>query len=209
MTYVLIAIAVVAVLAIFFWKVRVRVVSQATPAVRQAILQQPDTVTLTRCESPQWRNVAMIEGLANELAGDGFTEVGTFSVDKMPGVLLRMMVHSGANVVANLYDHPKGGIWTELVTRYEDGSWATATTLPDKGVPRPGWIRTFRHPGASAGQLYRELVQQRPAGAMKVITAANGAADFEQGYLSYMTWLKNRDLSSVDVLRMVQKRSAS
>lgn len=208
MTYLLVAVAVVAVLAAFFWKVRVKVVSQATPAVRQAILQQPDTVTLTRSDSPQWRNIAMIEGLANELAGAGFAEVGTFSVDKMPGVLLRMMLNSGANVVANLYDHPKGGTWAELVTRYEDGSWATATALPDKGVPRPDWIKTFRHPGASAAQLYRELIQQRPAGAMKLITSANAAADFEQGYLSYMTWLKNRDLSSVDVLRMVQKRNA-
>lgn len=209
MTYLLVAIGVIAALAIFFWKVRVKAVSQATPAVRQAIFKQPDTVTLTHSDSPQWRNVAMIEGLANELAGAGFIEVGTFRVDKMPGVLLRMMVNSGANVVANLYDHPKGGIWAELVTRYEDGSWATATTLPDKGVPRPDWIKTFRHPGASAAQLYRELVQQRPAGAMKVITAANAPADFEQGYLSYMTWLKNRDMTSTDVLSMVQKRSRS
>lgn len=209
MTNEIAAAVVIVVLLVVIWNWRKKVLEQATPAVRQAILKQADSVTLQRADSPQWRQAAAIEGMANELAGEGFSDAGTFTVDKMPGVLVRILVNPGANVSANLYDHPQGGAWAELVTRYEDGSAATATTLPDKGVPRPMWLKTMRLPGATAAQLYRELVQGRPAGAMRPAMAANAAQEFEQGYLSYMVWLKNRDLSGADVMRMVQKALAA
>jgi hypothetical protein len=209
MTNLIAGLVVIVILLIVVWNWRKKLLEQATPAVRQAVLKQADSITLARTESPQWRQAAAIEGMTNELAGQGFSDAGTFTVDKMPGVLVRILVNPGANVSANLYDHPQGGTWAELVTRYEDGSAATATGLPSKGVPRPDWLKTMRFPGASATQLYRELVQGRPSGAMKPAMAANAAQEFEQGYLSYMVWLKNRDLSSADVLRMVQGAMAA
>lgn len=189
--------------------VRSSLSSRLQPAVTKAVQIQPDSITLTAVLAPPWRNLPAIEGMTNALMGVGFVDAGTHTVDKMPGVYVRILVKGDECVSANLYDHPKREPWAELVTRYADGSSATATGLPDLGVPRPEWIRTFRLPGRSAVDLYRELVKQRPAGVMKPASPANAVQEFETGYVCYMTWLKNRELSSSEILAMVAKRHAA
>ncbi len=196
-------------LVVLILVMRRMVAAKAAPAVRQAVLKQPDSVTLARAANPPWRNLAAVEGMTSALMQVGFVDAGTYTVDAMPGVIVRILVKADESVSANLYDHPKREPWAELVTRYADGSSATATSLPDLGVPRPDWIHTIRHPGAGPVDLYRDLVRQRPAGAMKQISPASAEQDFETGYVSYMTWLKNKQLSPAEIVAMVARRKAA
>ena len=202
MTILLVVAAVV--IALTFLYLRNSLVVKVTPVVQRAILKQAEWIKLVPVKEPQWSDPGKIEAMTGELAVEGFTAAGDYSVDEL-AVLLRLMVNTSDGVTANIHDHPKGGIWAELVTRYEDGSSATATTLPDKGVPRPEWLKTLRLPGASPAQLCRELVRTRPQGPVRTVTAADAAHEFAQTYFTYMAWLKNRQLSADDVLKMVEK----
>ncbi|MCX5787736.1 MAG: hypothetical protein NTX64_04385 [Elusimicrobia bacterium] len=183
---------------------RKALVVKVTPVVQGAILKQNESITLVLVKDAQWSDPERINRMTRELAAEGLAVAGDYSVDEL-AVLLRLMVNTANGVTANIHDHPKGGIWAELVTRYEDGSSATATTLPDKGVPRPEWLKTLRLPGASPAQLYRELLRTRPHGPVKIVALGDAAHEFEQTYFTYMAWLKNRQLSAAEVLMMVEK----
>lgn len=176
------------------------------PEIQAAFQRQPDRLRLQRVEKPEWKRAQTIEEMTRALAGEGFEDAGTFSVDAMPGVQVRLLAKPEDLMMACVYEHPRVGAWAELVTRYEDGSAATATTLPDMGVPRPPWLKSFRFPDASAAELARRLASERPAGAMKRVSAADAPGEFERGYAEHMAWMKNRSLDLNDVRRMAERR---
>src|SRR5581483_1083204 len=89
---------------------------------KKAIDAQPDFVNLSRDEFPTFTNSAGIDELKKPLLASGFEYVGAFTVDKMPGVKVVMLVKPSDYVTAHIYEHPKAGIWIELATRYQDGS---------------------------------------------------------------------------------------
>ena len=43
--------------------------------------------------------------------------------------------------MAYVYDHPHSGSWTEMVTRYVDGSTNSVTTMSPTGMRNPDWFR--------------------------------------------------------------------
>jgi hypothetical protein len=80
---------------------------------KKAINAQPAFVNLARNEFPQFTNPAGIDELKNPLVASGFDYVGTFSVDKIPGVKIAMLAKPDDYVTAYIYEHPKAGIWIE------------------------------------------------------------------------------------------------
>jgi len=110
----------------------------------KVIAAQPDFFNLQRDEFPRFTNPAAIGELKNPLLAAGFEYVGTFNVDKMPGVKIAILAKPDDYVAAHIYEHPKGGIWIELVTRYLDGCSHTLTTLPATGLQLPPFVRTIR-----------------------------------------------------------------
>src|SRR3954465_12708726 len=113
---------------------------------RKALAKVPTTAKLIRTENPAWQNRVLIDNQTSPLKFRGFEDVGSFQVASMPGVLLKILFHPATNVAAHVYEHPKAGSWTEMATRYTDGRSATITTLPDKGVSAPPWVKTSRVP---------------------------------------------------------------
>jgi hypothetical protein len=171
---------------------------------KKAIDAQPDFVNLARDEFPTWNNAAGIDQLKNPLLAAGFEYVGTFKVDKMPGVKLAILVKPNDYITAHIYEHPKAGIWIELVTRYQDGSTHSLTTLPATGIQPPPFVQTIRAAKAPAGDLVRQLISGRHAGDMKRVAASDAVNEFEQNYAKYILWQKNKGMTTAEMAQMVQ-----
>jgi len=170
---------------------------------KKAVEAQPDRVALGRIISPEWQD-ASVAPIISSLAAAGFTDAGVYSVDKMPGVKVAILVKPADCVAAHVFEHPQAGIWIELVTRYQDGTSTTLTTLPATGQNQPSWLTTIRAGNAPAAELVRQLIQDRPARAMKSISAEQAPREFEEGYASYMLWRKPTPMTADEIAPTVR-----
>ena len=170
-----------------------------------AMAKQPDWITLARVATPQWRNAAAIEEWTKPLLAGGFQDAGVFTVDKMPGVKVDILVKPADFVMANVYEHPKAGTWIELVTHYDNGDSATLTTMKNLGMTRPPWISSIFADKAPAMDLVRRLMKERRPGAMIEISPERAPKQFEEGYAKYMLWKKNAGLSSEEMAAQVKR----
>jgi hypothetical protein len=178
---------------------------------KDALAKQPEQIKLTRVSSPEWRNESVIQQQAAPLVRAGFNDLGTFSVDKMPGVLVRMLFQPQTNMAAHICEHPKAGSWIEFAVRYNDGGSDTLTTLPPTGIKPPDWLRTTRADKSTpTDQLYQQLLAQRRPKNIKAISTGAVAREFEEGYMRYMIWKNNHGISPEEVaqvmLKWVEKR---
>ncbi|HET7186034.1 MAG TPA: hypothetical protein VFI82_15215 [Terriglobales bacterium] len=172
---------------------------------KKAIESQPDFVNLARDEFPKFSNAAGIDELKNPLLASGFDYVGTFNVDKMPGVKVVVLAKPDDYVTAHIYEHPRAGIWIELVTRYQDGSSHSLTTLPATGIQLPPFVQTIRAPKAPAPVLVKMLMSGRHAGEMKRVGVSEAVQEFEQNYAKYILWQKNKGMTTAEMAQIVQK----
>jgi hypothetical protein len=75
---------------------------------KKAVDAQPDRITLSRISSPAWQD-ASVGQVISSLRTAGFKEAGVYSVDKMPGVEVGILVKTEDCVAAHVYEHPKAG----------------------------------------------------------------------------------------------------
>jgi hypothetical protein len=173
---------------------------------RKALNRTPDRITLARADSPAWTNGSAVEQQAEPLRSAGFKDLGVYSVDKMPGVLIRMMYHPKTCVEAHIYDHPRVGSWIEFASRYTDGSSHTLTTLAPTGLDRPAWVRTIRaDKGTPTDQLYQQFKTQREWHNIKLVAADQVIHEFEDAYLRFMIWRQNSGITPDEVGRVALK----
>src|SRR5262250_1815267 len=93
-----------------------------------------------------------------------------YSVDKMPGVLVRILFQPATYVAAHITEHSRAGNWIELATRYTDGSSDFLTTLPDQGIAAPSFARTaLVYDTAPTENLYQQHLSQRKSSAIKPV----------------------------------------
>src|SRR2546428_304458 len=59
---------------------------------KKALGQQPDTIHLERQTFASWNDAAAIEALARPLLAAGFSDCGVYTVDKMPGVKMQVLL---------------------------------------------------------------------------------------------------------------------
>src|SRR3954467_401861 len=150
---------------------------------RKALAKVPQTAKLIKTENPSWQNRAAIDTQTSPLKFRGFEDVGSYQVASMPGVLLKILFHQATNVAAHVYEHPQAGSWTEIATRYTDGRSATITTLPDKGVSAPPWVKTSRVPsGTATDQMFQQHTAEREKNGIKTLAPADTVREFEDVY---------------------------
>ncbi|MFL6299889.1 MAG: hypothetical protein ACJ71N_04700 [Terriglobales bacterium] len=127
-------------------------------------------------------------------------------VASMPGVLLKILFHQTTNVAAHVYEHPRAGSWTEMATRYTDARSETITTLGDKGVNAPPWIKVTRLPsGTPTDQMFQQHTAERDKTGIKTLAPADTVREFEDGYARYMQWKKTTGISAEEVARVAKK----
>jgi hypothetical protein len=173
---------------------------------RRALARVPEQITLSRVDSPAWKNGAAVEQQAAPLLRAGFTDLGAYTVDKMPGVSIRMLFQPEKYVAAHIYDHPRVGSWIEFATRYTDGSSHTLTTLPPTGLDSPAWVRMIRaDKNVPTDQLYQQFLREREWHNIKQVAPADVIHEFEDGYLRLMIWRQNTGISPEEVAQVALK----
>jgi len=172
---------------------------------KKAVAVQPDRIRLGRISSPVWQDSSIGE-IISSLRTAGFTDAGVYSVDKMPGIKVAILAKPEDCVAAHVYEHPKAGTWIELVTRYQDGTSTTLTTLPSTGQNQPAWLTTIRAGKAPAGELVRQFIGERRwrSGVMKPVSAEQAPREFEEGFAKYMSWRKATPMTADEVAPTVR-----
>jgi hypothetical protein len=188
--------------------VRAAVVKAAEDVGRQAVDKQPDRIHLVKRGPQAWTQPDAAGALAVPLLENGFSDVGSFAIEEMPGVLVRLMTDERNGLLGIVYEHSRAPHWVELVTRYANGNVATFTTLRPTGLaPCPGFTTTYA-PGLDAGALLHRTLQERSKGALASVTPANAVKLFEDGYAQQIAWRKKNGVSAKEVVRVATRKAA-
>ena len=143
---------------------------------------------------------------ATPLAQAGFSDLGAYSVDKMPGLLVQVLFHPQTRVSAQICEHPRNGGWIEFATRYADGSSDYLSTLPDQGITPPPFARTNRADKSTpTDRLYQQHLAQRKSSGVKPVAANEVVHEMEDAYMRYMIWKNNKGLTAEEVGQVAMK----
>jgi hypothetical protein len=173
---------------------------------KRALTKLPEYVSLSRVESPDWTNPELVRQQAEPLLACAFQDVGVYSVDKMPGVLIRMMCQPQSGVAAHIYDHPRSGSWIEMVTRYNDGSTHAVSTLAPNGMKHPEWFRKIQADKTiPTNKIYERFLPQRQQHGIKVVATNDVVREFEEDYHKLALWRQEAGISPQEVARVAVK----
>jgi hypothetical protein len=173
---------------------------------KRAVTKLPEFIRLTRLESPAWTNEELVRQQAEPLVRCGFQDAGVYRVDKMPGVLIRMLCEPQTGVAAHIYDHPRAGSWIEMVTRYHDGSTHAVTTLPPTGMRHPEWFRKIQADKATpTNKIYERFLPMRQQQGIKTIATSDVVSEFEEEYRKLALWRQEAGISPQEVAHVAVK----
>ena len=173
---------------------------------KRALTKLPVFVSLARVENPDWTNEELVRQQAEPLLRCGFEDAGVYSVDKMPGVLIRMMCQPQTGVAAHVHDHPRQGSWIEMVTRYEDGSTHAVVTLPPTGLKTAEWFRKiYADKAVPTDQIYKRYLTQRRQDNVKHVPTSEIVREFEDVYHRLALWRHEAGISPQEVARVAVK----
>lgn len=173
---------------------------------KHALTGVPQQVSLQKTEFPTWTQASEVEQQAAPLRSEGFKDLGVYSVSTIPGVFIRMMAHPQTYVAAHIYDHPKSGSWTEFVSRYNDGSSHSLSTLPPTGMDHPDWFRRIEaDKNTPNNQLYRQFLTQREWHGIKAVAPEDTIREFEENYGKLMAWRQERGITPKEVAHVAVK----
>jgi hypothetical protein len=173
---------------------------------RQAQDRQPDTIHLSPQAGSSWKDPAGVERMTAPLIAQGFKDAGAFTIREMPGVQLRFLTRVSDSVYACVCDHPKVGVWLDLISRFQDGTSVTFCTNKDRGIEhRPGKTMVYA-PGTSAEALFQRMLAERPKKLLASIPE-DVVKMFEDAYAEDIAWRKKRGPSAKEVAKVVASRS--
>ena len=173
---------------------------------KRAVTKLPEFINLSRVASPAWTNEELVRQQAEPLLRCGFQDAGVYSVDRMPGVLIRMMCQPQAGVAAHIYDHPRSGSWIEMVTRYQDGSTHAVSTLPPTGMKHPDWFRKIQADKTiPTNKIYERFLPQRQQHGIKLVATNDVVREFEEVYHKLALWRQEAGISAQEVAHVAVK----
>ena len=197
----------VALFALLF--IRRAVMKAAEDVGKQALAKQSDRIHLVERGPQAWKRPDEAGALTLPLLENGFSEVGTFAIQELPGILVRLLTDEHNGLLGIVYEHPRTPHWAELVTRYTDGTVATFTTLGPTGLsPRPGH-RTVYAPGFDSGALLHRTLAERPNRAIAPVSPATAVQQFENAYAEHMAWRKQQGISAEEVVQVASRKRAA
>ncbi len=107
--------------------------------------QSPARIHLAHRDAPEYAHPEEARKSLAQAEGAGFLKIGAFAIPEMPGLCLVSLVHGHKNLYAIVYDHPKVGVFSDIVAYYADESSLTASSMPLGGSldQRPGLMSMF------------------------------------------------------------------
>jgi hypothetical protein len=172
---------------------------------KRAVDKQPDEIHLVKADGGAWTNRAEATRLAGAFGQLGFVAAGTYRITELPDVTLGMLLHAQGRAYAIVYEHPKLGLWADIVSRYEDGTGITysSSRSPDL-AQRPGH-KVVKAPGFMPGALWARFQAERPAGELVLLDAASLVQRFEDAWRESIAWRKGRGGATRDEVERVAR----
>lgn len=180
------------------------IVAVAGKAIGKAALAgQPDFISLAPGSAP---TLPQARSAVETLGQRGYEPAGSFTIPEMAGLPVHFLVRDAESAIAVVYEHPKAGVWTDIVCRYQDGRRFTINNARMGGGldPQPGHV-TVRKPGLSTAALCLAFQRERPAGVLLPVKAPDVPQIFEQAYADEMAWRKNRGVSKKEVQNVARE----
>jgi hypothetical protein len=160
----------------------------------------PEQIQFTPAAAPQWKDEAAVQRQTAPLVSAGFSDLGTYNVDKMPGLVARILFQPQTRVSVQICEHPRGGGWVEFATRYGDGSSDYLSTMPDQGIAPPPFVRMSRADNSTpTDRLYQQHLAQRKSSGIKPVMGSEAIHEMEDAYMRYMIWKNNKGLTPEEV----------
>lgn len=173
---------------------------------KRVLTKLPVFISLARVDTPDWTNPEQVRRQAEPLLRCGFKDAGVYSVDKMPGVLIRMMCQPQTGVAAHIHDHPRQGSWIEMVTRYDDGSTHAVSTLPPTGMKHPEWFRKIlADKSIPTDRIYARYLPQRQQHGIRLVPTGEIVREFEEVYHRLALWRQEAGISPKEVAYVAAK----
>jgi hypothetical protein len=169
---------------------------------RRSLAKQPDEIHLVDGGPQSWRDPGAAEALGRPLLELGYEPAGTFTITEMPEVALRLLVHLREGVTAVIYEHPKAGMWAEMVCIHQDGSAFSVSSGLDRGLAQRPERPVVHLPGTAPAVLHLRLLALRPPKERVPLDAAEAPARFERAFADGMAWRKQQGISRAEVARI-------
>jgi hypothetical protein len=155
-----------------------------------------------------WVNVAAIDAHATGFASLGFTDAATYTVDSLP-VAIRFFLKDSDRMYATIYEHPKAGVWINIVILFEDGTSITFTNTQDRGLEKRLGHPIVYSAGASAAQLHAIALARCPSGERKPLSPSLIVSEFEKVWADGVRWRKERGgISRMEAASLILSRGA-
>jgi hypothetical protein len=168
----------------------------------------PARIHLRPMAAPSWEDEAAVAAQTRPLPEFGFSKAGAFQVEEIPGLSLQAWVNPRSAVTAVVYEHPTAGVWTDMVTRYQDGTRATfANTQRGEGVDHAPGHTVERFPGLGSRELYERFLADRPDRPTVTPSAETFAEAFEKAYADEMDWRNSRGGATEEEIRRIASLS--
>lgn len=117
---------------------------------RKAMRGQPDFITPAPGGPPARPEArSALESLERR----GFRSAGSFVIPEMQNLPVHFLAKEDESSIAVVYEHPKAGVWCDLVSRYVDGSSITVTNAKRGAGSSSG--RSTRRSGRRVSRLRR------------------------------------------------------
>lgn len=158
----------------------------------------PDTVTLsaiTDSDNPFDGIKYADEAREILVEKSGFTLIGTFAINEMPGIKLQAYTLPETSLVGLIYCNTDGESWLNLITEYTDGRVITTSSFGGKNMaPRPRGMPLFNHPGMPPEQLLRRhRLEIRYGEKNPMVTAETFEEFFRKNYARLREFLLTQD----------------
>ncbi len=173
-----------------------------------ALARQPNTIHLKPTDAAKLRHAARVQALAAEYQQRGFESAGAYAIPEMPGVSVLLQANRSESMYAVIYDHPVAGVFYDVVSRYADGSSWTYTTARASGLKQRPDVHMTNLPGAEPTALVESARRERPTAGLKSCSREAAVQDFETAYADYMAWMKQRGISTGEVVSVAKRKVA-
>lgn len=168
----------------------------------------PARLHLRAMAAPSWADEPAVAAQTAPLPDLGFALAGTYQAEEIPGLNLQAWVQPETAVTAVVYEHPIAGVWTDVVTRYEDDTRLTyANILQGQGVDHAPGHSVERFDGIGSRELYERHLADRPDRPKVVPTAEGFVARFEKAYADEMDWRNSRGGTTEEEIRAIARLS--
>lgn len=152
----------------------------------------PMRLSFHREDDLNWADEEALKRDTAFLIAEGFQRAGDFEAEESP-VSMRAFVHTEKQIWAAIQSVYGMKQWTDLVTRYADGTTCTFANLADHGMDRPPWRTAYFLTDTPIPDLLERCLADRPQG--KAMLPAS-AGDFPQvvsdAYAREMDWRMER-----------------